>query len=462
MSTSRNAWLLAIKIQQNQITASSHEQLINKHNYAEQELEGRRADGSTKKSKFIKIGSKSALGDQAELFILQNETYVKFCTQVQWAPETVFETYGDDILVGTLKTIWDTTRVNGHFWYDPNHPDAETMDGFIRLLGSVFIQWSKHDSPGDSLATRIMSLEWKNHHYRGTFYDPQDFKRRLSALWLLCDMLPHTGPATTDNAKLKAVWNGLTDDAQLYIKDEQREDPFDAANGGANEMDWTDVFDLLQPYWNREFKKISDNYQEKKRKREDDDENDDDANDDGRKNRRRKNKYRNGDKRNGNQRNGGSKGGDKGDDRGTGKNPFYSQCKFHDNHKHQYKDCIFCPTGSKFDADKAKKFYDSGRAPDWYKKTYEKKVLNSNGPPQQQQYFVQPQLQQQQGVYMAMPTAASASQSQQQLQLPPPPSQIAPTFTTSTANPAPAQGGQRLYTMQTDANGNNYFVQAQL
>ena len=466
MSTERKAWLQGIKIHPNQITTSSHYQLIKNHNFEEVEMEGRRPDGSKKRIKFLRF-NQAAPGDEAEQFFKQNLKYVSFVEEVDWQPSTIFDSYGDTI-AGDLKDIWDSTIADGHDWYDPAHADAETPVGFKRLVEATFIQWSKHDSPGESLATRIMGLKWRSHTDRGTYYDPEKFKRRLIALWRLCDNLPHTGQLTTDREKLKAVWEGLSDDAQLFIRQDRGLDPFDSANQGLNEIPWTDIFDQLIPFWNREFKKKSDAFVEKRKRDDDDDDNDGDDGH-GRKSKRQRtsknanrrngrykgNNYRHGGNRNGNGDRNEEEG--SGNGQGSGSGPFNSQCKFHD-HRHKYKDCVFCPTGPKFMPDKAKKFYESGRAPDWYKRAYERKMSNRNGQQQQQQqqqqYFVQaPQQQQQQQYFAALPAAVPSSQ--QQLPLPP-----APVFTTSAsaAPSAPPSHDQGLFKMQTDANGNQFFV----
>ena len=416
-------------------------------------MEGRRPDGSKKRIKFLRF-NQAAPGDEAEQFFKQNLEYVRFVEEVDWQPSTIFDSYGDTI-AGDLKEIWDSTIADGHNWYGPGHADAETLDGFKRLVEAVFIQWSKHDSPGESLATRIMGLKWRQHTDRGTLYHPDKFQRRLVALWRLCDNLPHTGQLMTDREKLKAVWDCLSDDAQWGL------DPFDTAHQGLNEAGWTDIFQELIPFWNREFKKKFDTFQEKRKRDEDDDDNDDDDGNGRKKKRQRtsKNANRRKNSRNGGNRNGN---GERNEERGNGSGHFNAQCKLHEHHRHKYKDCIFCPTGSKFLPDKAKKFYESGKAPDWYKRAYERKMSNGNGQQQQhqqqQQYFVQaPQQQQQQQQYFAALPAAVPS-SQQQLPLPP-----APVFTTTSASaapsaPAPPAQNQALFTMQTDANGNQFFV----
>ena len=106
-------------------------------------------------------------------------------------------------------------------------------------------------------------------------------------------MLPLIGDPTTDEAKLKTSWNGLTDEARDYIIDEKEVDPFDTENHGADQITYTDLFDLLEPFWNRKYKKKYENFVEDKkggkRKRDDDEDADDDDDDDGHYNRRNRN-----------------------------------------------------------------------------------------------------------------------------------------------------------------------------
>ena len=112
MSTPRNVWLQGIKIQPNQITTSSHEQLIKNHNFEEVEMEGRRADDSKKRkrTKFLRF-DQAAPGGKAEQFFKQNLCYINFVEEVVWQSDTIFDSY-EDIITGDLKDIWDTTRAD--------------------------------------------------------------------------------------------------------------------------------------------------------------------------------------------------------------------------------------------------------------------------------------------------------------------------------------------------------------
>lgn len=460
LTTDRNRWLHAIKMNKNPLTSSTNTQLIENYEFETVHMEGVRPfDGSKKKAIFLIYGHNKVPDMEIESFVNQNKSLFRFCDEVNWQGETLFSAFRDT-LGGHLLELWDTTREDGSDWFDPGHADADEIEGVVRLLEAVLIQWTQDDSPGESLAKRIMNFQWKNHRTRGTYWRPSDFKQRLRTLWKLCDMLPSLGPQTSDRDKLRAVWDGLTEDARLYIKEEKGQDPFDTAGNGQAQMDWSDVFDLLNAYWNREFKKISDNFKEKRKRDDDDDDGDEDNNYGRRKKRRTGNgkESRRDNKRN-KQRNGGSGGGDRNNRQGQGLSNFEKPCSLHEHlgeRNHKYKDCIFCPTGKNFIQEKAHKYYESGKAPDWWKKTFEKKGLNSNsGPPQQQQqqqqqHFVQGQPSQH-GTYSVLPY---------QQPLPPAPSQVAPVFASSTAPSAqPAQPpSQQLYSMQLGADGRSYFT----
>ncbi len=449
---SRNYWLNSFKMKKNHLTLASQNDLIENHHYEQVVLSGLRADGSKKSAKFLKYGMAKRPGMATERMLLSHDDYLRFAAEVQWTGDTAFDGFRD-LLGEETREIWDTIKLEGDNWYDPAHPNANNGDGLVRLMEALFITWSQNDSPGEALATRILSYKWKHNNDRGTLWKPADFKQRLKALWRLCEMLPRRGPETTDREKLRAVWDGFTDDAQLYVREELRIDPFDVAGNGADEIDWTDAFDLIAPYWNREYKKIADAYDEKKRRRDDDDDDDNDQSNRSRKKRRGNGKGKNG-RRNGGDKNNGDKSNDR-DGRGNGKSNFKKQCPFHD-HPHLYEDCIFCPTGKHFKKDKATAFYNGPDSPPWYKKTFKRRVLNSNddGPPQQeqqqqqQQYLIQAP-NQPAGIFMAVPAAAPQQQ---------PPTQVAPVFaaSTSSATVAPTSG-ETLYTMKKDASGRTYL-----
>jgi hypothetical protein len=465
------SWVYAFKIQRNLVTTANFEKLTTEHGFSYVHMEGlRTANGSKKKVKFL-VFDNQVIDQEAEIFILQNEKFIQFADQTGLNDQSRFDAFAETI-DGHVQELFHVIRNDGTQWYDPAHQDADTDEGFVRMLRALFVLWCKHNNPADSLATRILSFEWKNHTIRGTFYSPSAYKLRLQSLWRIHDMLPLIGDPTTDEAKLKTSWNGLTDEARDYIIDEKEVDPFDTENHGANQITYTDLFDLLEPFWNRKYKKKYENFVEDKkggkRKRDDDEDADDDDDDDGHDNRRNRNgKRQRNDKRKG-RGNGNGKRNDRNgrrNDRGGGKrNNFNAPCQLHEGGGHPYKDCIFCPTGNNFKADRAKQFYESGKAPQWYKKTYESRVLNGNGGgKQQQQYLIQPQP----GASFMAIAPASAPQQQLPPTVPtyfagqgigqPAPGQLAPTFATGTTSTAPAQK-QQAYTIRTDASGKQYLV----
>ena len=79
---------------------------------------------------------------------------------------------------------------------------------------------------------------------------------------------------------------------------------------------------------------------------------------------------------------------------------------------HEYGHCIFCPTGRNFQAERAKRLYESKEAPDWWMTAYEKHVLKKNPTQQQQeqQFQVQGvQIQPQQGTLYFLGTPSIQS-----------------------------------------------------
>jgi len=471
----KKSWLFAFDIVRNPVTAANHKKRMEDHGFSEVHMQGTRTANNSKKFVDFLVFDQPIINKEAEIFVLQNVKFIGFCDETGLDDESRFDAFADT-LDGTVKDLFNVIRNEGTRWYNPAHQDADTNEGFVRMLRALFVSWSKDPNPADSLATRILSFKWKNYHTRGTFYPPSEFKLRLQSLWRIHDMLPLVGATTTDEAKLKACWDGLTEEARDFINDEKDIDPFDTENNGVDAITYTDLFDLLDPYWNRNYKKRyeSNSGNDKKggkRKRYDDDNDDDDDGHDNRRDRNGK-RQRTG-KRNG-RGNGKGKQNDKNGRRnehrnGGGKNNFDAPCKLHEGANHSYKDCIFCPTGHNFKADRAKQYYESGKAPEWYKKTYQNRVLNNNGggnnqQQQQQQYFIQHQPE---SSFMAIAPASAPQQ-----QLPPAvpqaalpaffaaqqaPSQIAPTFATGTTSTAQAPR-QQMYTLRTDASGKQYYV----
>ena len=303
-------------------------------------------------------------------------------------------------------------------------------------------------------------------------------------------LLQELGNPPSDDDKAQAVYAGLSKEAIAFIEEEKGIDIFDEINGGANHYTYAAIFELLEEFWQRKYRDISEENQAKalsrKRDRDDDDDKDDSN---GRPTKRgRKNDRNNGNDRNGrrnsgnrNRSNGGGRRNDRRNDRGNrnggGRTNYFTQdCTLgshaESNKPHAYRDCIFCPTGDNFRPEQAKKFYESGRAPGWYKKAYEKHVLKkspSEQQPQQQQFHSQVQFQPQPGtMYYAGVPPAQASQPPSGTGTVPsyynnPPGQIAPTFATTQGAPAAqaAQGQAKSINLQMkqDAHGRISFHQ---
>ena len=446
------------------------QQLVDDHGYQRQQLEGRRPDNSKVQKDFVTFHS-LRMGEQAEIFLRQNKDFLDFSEEVDQHGLTRFNNY-KLTLARHVRDMWDIIRSSGSFWYDPSHAQADSDDGFLRAVEALFMKWSDDNQPRTSMATKILKFTWKGESTHGTLYPPDVFKLRLQTLWKFHDMLPENGPEVSDDHILRAVWDGLPDAAQDYITYNLREDPFDSENDGADAWEWSDLFDYLQAWWNDNCREKYYAYEDKKRKRDDDD--GDDRRNKGPK--RQRNGRRNG--RGGGNRNDGN---ERNNDRanGGGKTNFFNEkCSIHQNSNHLWKDCIFCPTGEKFKADRAKQLYESSDCPGWYKKTYKRRIIDGKGnrnpkqqqqQQQQQQFFVQPT--QQQGTYMSLPAATVSTQPQA---LPPVPSyfqqapaQPVPTFatgTTSSASSLTASAAtsqqQPLYQLRTDAaSGKQYFSQ---
>lgn len=446
-----DAWLYAVGIQPNALTSANQTELTTKHGFDTVQMEGLRANGSKKRVDFL-VFTNQHLNQEVEIFIKQTERFIQFADQTNLNDQARFDAFSETI-GGHVKDLFNVIRDDGTRWYDPGHADADTNDGFAHMLKALFVSWSKHNNPADSLATRIMGLEWKNHTIRGTFYSPDDFKLRMQSLWRINEMLPLIGAPTTDAAKLKATWNGLTDDAQDFIKDEKGVDPFDAAHFGLDPISWTDVFDLLKAYWNREFKKTANNYVQNKRikrKREDDDDsihNDDDDGDDS------VHSHDDDDDDSAHSNDEDSVHTD--DDDSAHSENDDSVHSDDDDSGHNDDDDDDSSTHNGDDDDDADNC-DSDEDDD--ADSYDNRSNNVGGSPvqqQQQQYFFHP-LHLQGASYMTV-APASASQFPAFYANQPATSRIAPTYATGTTSMAPAQNVP-TYKLQTDVNGNQYFV----
>lgn len=414
----------------------------------------------------LAIYSNKYAGDDVENYFNQVSDWLKWSASVGWDAETCIDAF-PEMLDGDLKRMFYRVREQGaRSHYDPNHDDANTEEGLKRLLEAFFMEWVDHPAPANALQARILQFAWKN--YKD---DPKEMKHRLQDLWKLVDEFPSPVAFTraTNRDKLFSIWNGLTEGARDYIQEELNQDPFDEATGGVGEWDWTELLDTVRTYWTREYKNKAnkkDRQQSGNKRDRDDDDNEDEEK--GNNKRRKNGRKRDNRKSNGGRNNGGD------DNNGGGKltgSNFQKPCPHHTNlaKNHTYGDCIYCPTGSNFKPEAAKKFYENGRngkpAPDWWKKTYERRVLRKSPPEKeqvQQQFQVQ-QIQQPQGqVYYAGPPVGQ--------QLPPapaaatasyfaaPPGQVAPTFATGTSASATTSNQNGTFRMASDASGNKYFV----
>jgi hypothetical protein len=208
----------------------------------------------------------------------------------------------------------------------------------------------------------------------------------------------------------------------------EKVDVRDIKNGGLNPITCEDLFTSLDLKWTEEvLPKIREEANKpgnNKRKRDEDDD-DNVPSEGGRKshrsnyngNRNRSNYNGNQDRRNnnggrnrnGNRHGGNNNGGRNGnrDNKQDSKNFYQQPCPIHDG-GHKYDDCIFRFGGRHFRSDRAEAFAKTGRAPEWWMKTYNKKGKwwsknnsnysnkNSSDPDQQQQFFSQPEPPQQQ------------------------------------------------------------------
>lgn len=415
-----------------------------------------------RKKKLFPMFENDHLGEETELFVRTNMAFIEYADEVGWDGRDKILNYRD-LLGGKLRRKYRSVGWNGvHDHYDPDHADAETDDGFVRLLEAFFMEVTGHDNPAYAVQEKIKGMKYANQREHDTLMDPKHYKERIEDLMEVAEVLPHPSgwqPAS-DLDWLNAMFYGLPQDAQDYLKYVKEVDPFDAEHNGANRLDWDECLMEIRPWWVDNYQKIAEENIKKKssNKRDRDDEDDDN-----RSNKRRK--TGNGGRKN----SGAGKNNDKnGDD--DKKNNFQKNCQLHSNARkpHKYGECIFCPSSKNFKQEAAIAVYNAGKTkagvtvPKWWKETMERRVLNKSNQkeqseqPQQQQYLVQTgtPIQPQQG------TAFAIVGQQQAQQMPPmpatqsvPPAQIAPTFATGVPS------AQSRYKQVTDAKGNVYFLQ---
>jgi hypothetical protein len=482
----KGQWQHALKFKPGKDHATNQTELQLQERFGVATVKGQAGAVSIKKP-FIKFGEPEFLTDEMERLIMQNKEFRAFGLRCNWQGNEYFQNY-KDIIGRHLTKIYNKVIDQGTEYFDPGHPDAFTPDGFDRFLMAIFAEYVEHKAPAVVVSQKIKSFTYNTLREFDCPVRPKKVSERLDDLWALVDDLPAPGTwqAPNEEDKAQAVYSGLSKEALAFITEEKNVDIFDAMNGGANHYTYAAIFELLEEFWQRKYREISEENQAKaltKKRDRDDDDDSDDYNDRPTK-RGRRNDRSNGNDRN-NRRNGGnrnrSNGGGRSNDRrndrgnrnGGGRTNYFTQDCTLSTHgssanPHQYRDCIFCPTGNNFKSDKAKKFYESGNAPDWYKKAYEKHILKkspSEQQPQQQQFHNQVQFQPQPGtMYYAGVPPAQASQ-------PPPaagavpsyfsnnPGQIAPAFATTQGAPAAqaAQGQAQLYHKRTDAQGRVSF-----
>ncbi len=457
----RNAWLYGIKFKPTSINKKKQADVLEE--LGSVQFEGYRngdPNQGRKKKSFPMFGNNDQF--ETELFINNNVDFIEFAEEVGWDGRDRIFNYRD-ILEGKLKKTykkvgWEGTSDN----YDPNHANAETPEGFVRLLGATFMEFTGHDNPAYALQEKIKNMNYSNHRQHDTHVDPKIVKERLEELWDVVEMLPGLNgwQQADEHEKLNAVFYGLPEDAQDYLKYEKEVDVFDAANNGANEYSWQQCLMAIRPWWVKNFKKTAEE-NAKKRDRQDDDVEDDD-----RSNKRRKqNTDRNDDDnedeqdeeeeeqdddehqddystystddehqdddstQNQEDQRGRSHANESDDDKQL--SFFDKPCLIHQDHP--YNRCNLCFTGRQFNRAEADKYYQhtDSHSQGWWRRTYERKFPQQE---QQQSYYQQ---------YTA------------------PPGQVAPTFATGTAAPtgAAAQARPQLFQMVQDSAGKSYFVQ---
>ena len=490
----KGQWHIALKFKPGPTHASVQTDLQLQDRFGVATVKGQAGAVSIKKP-FIKFGDPEFLTDEMERLIMQNKEFRNFGQRCNWAGNEYFENY-KDICGRHLTKIYNKVITQGTEYFDPGHPQANTPAGFDMFLMAIFAEYVDHKAPAVVVSQKIKSFTYNTLREFDCPVRPKKVTERLDDLWELVDDLPAPGnwQVPDDDDKAQAVYAGLSKEAIAFITEEKNIDIFDAMNGGANHYTYGAIFELLEEFWQRKYREISEENQakalSKKRDRDDDDDNED-SNDRptkrGRKNDHNNRNDRNSRRNNGdrNKSNGGGRRNDRRNDRGNrnggGRTNYFTQDCTLSTHgssanPHQYRDCIFCPTGNNFKSDKAKKFYESGNAPDWYKKAYDKHVLKkspSEQQPQQQQFNNQVQFHPQPGtMYYAGVPATQGNQSApgtpSTVTVPSyfsnSPGQIAPAFATIQGAPAaPAAQGQATsnnWQMRRDAQGRVSFHQA--
>lgn len=362
--------------------------------------------------------------------------FVNFCKKVDCDGERRFDRF-EELLEGDAKTQWTYLMEEGHDTWD--NANADTNDDFMAAVKAWIIIMTEVNDPGNKQQWQLLNTPYKSTKEEGYLMKPTHFWKRWDMLWKLSAYMPRVGDEPDELTKISALVNGVPETWMDWIRDTKDIDVLDSANNGADALTCSDLFKLLDTKWNEEERpRIRDHVNKNKRKRDGDD---DEHGSGGRKhhhgndNRNHHNRGNTNGGRNNGGRNHGTRGGRGNGGRGRGgrnnqaqsrNNEFYNKdCPIH-NGGHKYGDCIFSFGGQNFRRDKADAFAQTGRAPDWWMKTYNKKQdwwsknnrnyagnKSSSDPDQQQQYFtaLPAQQQEQQFHFQQLPPAPAIAAS---------------------------------------------------
>ena len=465
-SIRRNQWLQAFRLHGNKYSDMKQSEIFEKFGSIEFEgyRNGDREQG--RKKKLFPMFENDKFGEETELFVRTNMAFIEYADEVGWDGHDKILNYRD-LLGGKLRRKYKGVGWNGvHDHYDPTHANAETDDGFVRLLQAFFMEITGHDNPAFALQEKIKGMKYMNQSEHDTLMDPKHYKEKIEDLMEVAEVLPHpTGwqPAG-DLDWLNAIFYGLPEKAQDYLKYVKDVDPFDAEHNGANALDWDECLMEIRPWWVANYQKIAEENMKKKlsnKRDRDDDE------DDNRSNKRRKqNTDRNDDDSEDEQDDEEVEQDDdehqddystystddenqddestqpQEDQRGRSHDKksdddklsfFEKPCLIH--HNHPYSQCSLCFSGKQFNRAEADKYYQNNdsHSQGWWRRTYERKFPQQE---QQQSYYQQ---------YSA------------------PPGQFAPAFATGTAAPASATTGTaaqaKMFRQVQDTAGNSYWLQ---
>ena len=456
----KGQWQHALKFKPGPTHASNQTDLQLQGRFGVATVKGQAGAVSIKKY-FVKFGDPEFLTDEMERLIMQNKEFRNFGLRCNWNGNEYFQNY-KDICGRHLTKIYNKVITQGTEYFDPGHPQAFTPDGFDRFLMAIFSEYVDHKAPAVVVSQKIKSFTYNTLREFDCPVRPKKVTDRLDDLWALVDDLPAPGnwQPPDDDDKAQAVYAGLSREAIAFIEEEKNIDIFDAINGGANHYTYAAIFAVLEEFWARKYREISEKNQakalSKKRDRDDDTDEDDtkqqrinedeDAYED---DRYEDDRYKddsfsdvdNEDENDDNEDNSDDDNSDDDDNYNGGSSQltfFQKPCTLAacaHSKAHDYGDCVFCPSGKNFCIQEARKLYDSKGAPGWWLRTYERRGLHKRN--QEPQFHFVP-------VYYSGTPAA--------------PGTIAPVFATGASAPA-AQPAQATFQQVRDAAGNVYFVQ---